>query len=299
MNESCYLQNLIDLDPSQQVLDTFCGGASYDGHKGIDIRVPNLTDMNRGFAVLAIAEGTVVATRDGVADRLVFDAQSLAAVAGRECGNGVVIRHEGGYTSQYCHMFRGSVRVKEGETVQRGEPIGLIGASGHTQFPHLHLTVRRNGNVIDPMTGLEAAPEHCNAPVAVEDGAVPFGSFSYEMIRSREAIIQVGLAEDRFELGDLVYDRLPNAPTGRSSRMIGYGWAINMKAGDRMRVLVTGPDGIFAEHMSEPRPRHQAAYFAFAGKARSPEPGAYEVLIEIIRDGEAVVRRRERAFVEP
>jgi D-3-phosphoglycerate dehydrogenase len=48
-------------------------------------------------------------------------------IAGRECGNGVVIAHEDGWETQYCHMRRGSVAVQPGERVARGQTLGLVG----------------------------------------------------------------------------------------------------------------------------------------------------------------------------
>ena len=69
---------------------------------------------------------------------------------GRDCGNGVVIDHDDGWQTQYCHLRRGSVGVTRGQAVARGDRLGVVGMSGRTQFPHLHLSVRRDGAVIDP-----------------------------------------------------------------------------------------------------------------------------------------------------
>ena len=64
----------------------------------------------------------------------------------RNCGNGVVIRHADGWETQYCHLRRGSVQVAEGDRVEAGEPLGLVGMSGEANFPHVHLSVRRDGD---------------------------------------------------------------------------------------------------------------------------------------------------------
>jgi len=53
-------------------------------------------------------------------------------------GNYVVLRHAGGEYSQYAHMKQGSVRVKVGDTVTRGQVIGQVGQTGNTTEPHLH-----------------------------------------------------------------------------------------------------------------------------------------------------------------
>ena len=99
--------------------------------------------------VLAVAEGQVLRTRDGMADT-VFSAAGAPSVADRECGNGLVIAHEDGWETQYCHLAQGSVRVKQGDRVSAGQPLGKVGLSGKTEFPHLHLTVRHRGTAVDP-----------------------------------------------------------------------------------------------------------------------------------------------------
>ncbi|HMH74725.1 MAG TPA: M23 family metallopeptidase, partial [Bradyrhizobium sp.] len=83
-----------------------------------------------------------------------------AAVAGRQCGNGAVIEHEKGWQTQYCHMAKGSLRVKVGDQTVTGQSIGLVGLSGDTEFPHLHFTVRHRGKIVDPFA-YDALPNTC------------------------------------------------------------------------------------------------------------------------------------------
>jgi murein DD-endopeptidase MepM/ murein hydrolase activator NlpD len=60
-------------------------------------------------------------------------------------------------------MKMGSVRVRTGDTVTAGQPLGLIGMSGAAEFPHVHFTVRLSGQAVDPFVG--AAPgAPCRAP---------------------------------------------------------------------------------------------------------------------------------------
>ena len=101
IGRNCWVQNYVDHDPSPAVKDYACGGQTYDGHDGTDIRV-----LNTGSKadVIASAAGTVKGMRAGVADNLMRTEADRAAVGNRECGNGVVIDHEGGWQTQYCHM---------------------------------------------------------------------------------------------------------------------------------------------------------------------------------------------------
>jgi murein DD-endopeptidase MepM/ murein hydrolase activator NlpD len=143
----CWVQNHFDADPSPAVRDHECGRQSYDGHDGTDIRV---RDTSVTADVLAAAAGTVKAVRDGESDRLVKSEADRATVVKRECGNGVVIAHEGGWETQYCHMKQGSLAVKPGQTVAAGEKLGSVGYSGMAAFAHIHLTIRKDGKALDP-----------------------------------------------------------------------------------------------------------------------------------------------------
>ncbi len=72
------------------------------------------------------------------------------AIRDRDCGNSLVIAHADGFETQYCHMAQGSLMVKPGDVVSAGQPIGDVGLSGDTEFPHLQITVRHDSKVIDP-----------------------------------------------------------------------------------------------------------------------------------------------------
>ncbi len=54
----------------------------------------------------------------------------------------MLIDHDGGWQTQYCHMKKGSIRVREGDAGAVGTPLGEVGLSGMTEFPHVHFTVR-------------------------------------------------------------------------------------------------------------------------------------------------------------
>ncbi|WP_339762760.1 M23 family metallopeptidase [uncultured Sulfitobacter sp.] len=145
----CYIQQYVDSDPSPATSDFTCSTLSYDGHKGTDFALPNRSEIARNVRVLASAAGRVKGVRDGMAD-VSYSKETADEVAGRECGNGVVIEHGDGWETQYCHLKQGSVVVKPGQKIWRGQEIGFVGQSGKAAFPHVHLSVRKDGKVIDP-----------------------------------------------------------------------------------------------------------------------------------------------------
>ncbi len=64
--KDCFIQQYVDRDEGPGVQDYACGAETYDGHKGTDIRLRTTADVEKGVAVKASAEGTVVGLRDGV-----------------------------------------------------------------------------------------------------------------------------------------------------------------------------------------------------------------------------------------
>lgn len=150
----CSVQNYVDFAPGPEALDHTCGPLTYNGHSGIDIRLKSIAAMERGVAVLAAADGKVIANRNNVPDRLLSAPEVRLALNGRsKLSNSVSLYHGNGWTTHYGHLRKGSVTVRNGETVKRGQQIGLIGASGNTNFPHLHFTLKHREETIDPYSG--------------------------------------------------------------------------------------------------------------------------------------------------
>ncbi len=64
-------------------------------------------------------------------------------------GNYVVIDHGGGKSTLYAHMSK--IKVQKGQTVTKGDVIGLVGSTGYSTGPHLHFEILINGNHTNPM----------------------------------------------------------------------------------------------------------------------------------------------------
>lgn len=93
-----------------------------------------------GQPILAPGDGTVAVAVDGLED-------NAPGVMDREHppGNHVILDHGNGEYSLLAHLQKGSVRVKKGDAVKAGAPLGLCGNSGNTSEPHLHYHLQTAG----------------------------------------------------------------------------------------------------------------------------------------------------------
>jgi hypothetical protein len=90
-----------------------------------------------GDPVLAVADATVVALRNDLPEQPPGKLPDGLPIDEAD-GNFVVLDIGGGAYALYAHMQPGSVRVRPGDWVRRGDQIGSVGNSGNTQAPHLH-----------------------------------------------------------------------------------------------------------------------------------------------------------------
>lgn len=96
-------------------------------HAGLDFSAPS------GTPIYATAQGVV----------------RTAGNLGNGYGNHVIINHGYQYTTLYGHMFR--IKVRQGQSVKRGEVIGYVGNTGKSTGPHLHYEVMKGGKHLDPI----------------------------------------------------------------------------------------------------------------------------------------------------
>lgn len=116
------------------------GGRTYEFHAGMDI------DGERGETVIAPGNGTVIEAgwKGGY-------------------GNMIEIDHGNGLTTRYGHLSK--IAVEIGQSVTRGQEIGLIGSTGRSTGPHLHYELRVNEHPINPRFFLPPEPTELVKPV--------------------------------------------------------------------------------------------------------------------------------------
>jgi hypothetical protein len=182
-------------------------------------------------------------------------------------------------------MKRGSVRVEKGQKVQAGEQLGEVGLSGKTQFPHLHLSLRHKGKVVDPFA--PQGHKNCNAeadepglwasPPAYEAGAFLGAGFSSYVPNFQE-----------IKSGDVKVVRLSDT----APALVFWAYAFGGQKADRIRLSISGPSGFFSVHEIALE-RNQAQFFRASGKRLRDAAwvqGTYEGVAVFMRDDEEVDR---------
>lgn len=91
--------------------------------------------------ILAAAAGTVVAAQDGFPNSTALPHTPTVPSILETVGNTVIVQISEGVYVLYAHMDPGSVAVRVGDRVTRGQQLGLIGSSGNSTTPHLHFQI--------------------------------------------------------------------------------------------------------------------------------------------------------------
>lgn len=289
LGRTCEIQHYVDRDPGPGTRDYRCGPQTYEKHNGIDIRLLDMAAQRRGVNVLAAAPGTVTRLRDGEPD-ISTKAPGAPPVAGRECGNAVVVDHGGGWETQYCHLARGSVMVKQGDKVATGAPLAKVGLSGNTEFPHLHMIVRRAGQIVDPF-----APDMTDLRSCGARGSLWTPATLAQMAYRQGAVLNAGFTSAEFTPDSLEDGRLPPV-TAASPMLIAYARGIALLPGDAVELELKGPDGAsLARQRGQPLKRWRAQDLIYVGKRRPATGwphGLYVADYRVWRAGRVALSRK-------
>jgi hypothetical protein len=297
LGKTCFMQQYPDMDAGKGVADPLCGSQSYDGHKGTDLRILSLKDMEKGYPVIAVADGKVLRVRDGETDHLVETEEDRVRISGKECGNGLVMQLEDGYEVQYCHLKKGSLAVKPGTDVRKGDRLGHVGSSGLAQFPHVHITISRNGEPFDPLTGRKLS-EGCTA--ATEQTASLFSpDIAKKLDLTKPEILASGLAGKPVDHQALVVEGPPAQVASSDRLFVAWVWLANLKKGNTIQFVLTDDrNNTVLDHTSKPVDRNKATFSAFAGRKRTLPAGHYDLAVSILQDGMVLKHTSSSIVVE-
>ncbi len=277
----CWPVRYVDHDPGPGLRDYRGGRRTEDGHNGTDLAIADRKRLAEGVAVLSAAAGVVLRTRDGEPDFALVE-QGPKAVADRQCGNGLLIRHADGLETQYCHLRRGSIMVRQGDRLPAGALLGYVGMSGETSFPHLHFTVRRDGRVLDPFT----------AAAAGEDAAAWAPGLRQKLAYRPAVLTGIGIAVGRVERRDLEagfhdYVSLPVTAPALVVWVRGF-W---FEKGNRFEFWFGSLEGSAGVDARRRIGRSRSFAFYYAGKKRPVSgwvPGSYRLRAVLRRGDEEV-----------
>jgi len=240
--------------------------------------------MRAGVDVLAAAPGRIRATRDQWPD-IAFGSPGAPDLKGQDCGNGVLIDHGGGWETQYCHMKQGSISVKPGQRVAKGAVLGQVGLSGRSEFPHLHLSLRHDGGVIDPFDA---------GPITSCGGAPARSLWQNTLPYSGGGIIAIGVAPHMPDFTEVRDGRAgwPVVPA-KAPALVLWAHVFGARAGDRLHFRLQGPDGIVVQGDAA-LAKSQARLFRATGtrlKGAQWPAGTYRGTVTMRRGKEGISRR--------
>lgn len=275
--ESCFIQNYVSHDESEKDAegkplrpkDYTCGSLTQRKHYGTDFRVEHegMLTKGAGVPILAAAAGevTLVKTGEGEQNQSPFFQLLQNRTAANACGTRVQIEHRQGWVTHYCHMLQGSLKVGEGDRVEAGQVIGLMGMSGNTTFPHLHFEVWQYGNIIDPFIGV-ANYESCTTKKRYPTwDAETLAQLKYE---------PSGLLAGGFTS---VEPKVSEAREGKhreillpadSPQLVFWSEMFGMRMGDRLKQEIFLPDGTLLAEREEAYDRNSALVLQSVVKAR-------------------------------
>jgi len=157
-NTSGHRQALIPIDGHAAISQRFAidwvelrdDGKTYQGDEK-----DNKNYLCYGHEAYAVADGVVTETKDGIPQNVPgINSRAVPITLETVGGNHVIIDIGGGHFAFYAHLQPGSLRVKLGDHVRRGQVVGLVGNSGNSTEPHLHFHIENGSSPL----GAEGLP---------------------------------------------------------------------------------------------------------------------------------------------
>lgn len=169
-----------------------------------------------------------------------------------------------------------------------------MGLSGKTEFPHVHLTVRKDGKAVDPFTG-----QKITAGCGTE--AKPLWRADQHVEYEPVSIYNVGLATGKPDIEAIRSGMREEGPFATTAPALVL-WAdiFGVEAGDRLLLRIVNGDGKVVVNREEQIEKTQARRFSFAGGRPKPDgwpAGTYQGQVTLTRtvDGKEVKREAARS----
>lgn len=166
-------------------------GSFYDGDK-----TSNESYVDYGSEIIAVADGTISATLDTLDANVPGVLPATDPVLGPQItvenvdGNHIVEDIGGGAYAFYAHLQKGSLVVKPGDTVKKGQVIAKLGNTGNSNASHMHFHLM-------------------NGPSVLGSDGLPYELDSFEY--DGQVGVQEMAAADNYVTGNYLSGRLPNA----------------------------------------------------------------------------------------
>ena len=100
-----------------------------------------------GTTVKSVADGIVLKVTDSIEDNKTPGIIDYKITKNNIGGNSVFVDIGNGNIAFYGHMQKNSIKVKIGDHIKKGQPLGLLGNSGQTTAPHLHFHIVTSNNI--------------------------------------------------------------------------------------------------------------------------------------------------------
>lgn len=167
-------------------------GATFTGDQ-----LKNASYRCYGADALAVADGVVVATKDGIPENIPgVNSRAVPITLETIGGNHVILDLGNDRYAFYAHLQPGSLRVKVGDKVKVGQVLGLVGNSGNSTEPHLHFHV---SDANSPL-GSEGLP-YVFASFEVQGKGGNWKAADKDVVEKREMEIPMQNAVVRFPSG--------------------------------------------------------------------------------------------------
>lgn len=256
--------------------DAACGDRTSDNRINTIIALSGLNAVKSGTPVLAIADGQIERVERGLPDG-----------PDKGCGNGVLLWHKGGWSSEYCGLLRGSTSQAKGDYVRRGETIGYAGMSGALRWPGLAFTLRKFERPYDLWSG-NAVTAGCGALRPLIAG------LAYWPV----SIIQSGITTAAPGLGNLKAGVTPPKELTTSDQVVLWSHMAGLRESDSVQFTLVQNGKPVWQTGGPANPRSPIVYAVRKAPQTGWTQGILEGRIAIVREKRVIAQTRARVTIK-